>query len=536
MASAERLALGPTSISGKRGNFNMMLAPSVGLIIPCLLAACVYILYIDLGADHSASRLSSRRLILYAGLATVSAAYRIYNSESYFHVFALHASVSLLLIPDFVQACLSADTAQKLMPDESSAVFKASRKQVKVLFALTTLMPEYGILYCVVSRIVKRMIIFFSPPGFSDTDQRMHPSLIQVYFSILVFSNFHEFIAAALLPSLLGVVAAFYTITGIEKIKYNWVYRNKGFFLKKSAEFQLSWNKIPDALSKVILFFSPFVFFIELFAAPLLAPFNGVSFLVLVLSAYLVFHFTVLVSSGINFWKWKMSLLSLMFLMVSYGDYLPGDSRLHTIVYGISFIYTYFISNKCIGLGWLDSPIAKFIKIEAKLDDSDEWIQINPKWFYPYDVIFSQNRFNYFFPKTKFLVGCLGAVRDNGVYDVLVRASESGKSEEEVAAIVNSVINQVGVVNQKTSNAAAILHFVKASLEGREYTRWSMLRYYLSTCFIHIRNNYQTCPLNQFDGRKVASFRITSNRVFWSVHHGKFLDISQEQAIFNVAQ
>ena len=461
----------------------------------------------------------------------ISLLWRIVVGEVHHYHPMVHIAVAAICIPDFSIVCLSVTSFKKILSDEN---FKQFRENARLLFfaALgTVLFPEIGLVFYLVAQAAKYQIKRHAPPKFSETDQMLHPNIVLIFFSVICFANFIPQLTGLLLPFVLGTVAAFYTLPGYEKLQYDWQKNNNLFFLKKSADFQLNWKKLPDVLVKKLKPGQPIVFIVELFAVLLLLPTNNIEVITIFLMLFFFFHVSVLMSSGINFWKWKTVLAFCVLLLWSpQFESTSLDAYSVLVAYVSMFIYFVFIHKETPRLGWLDSPISNLFKVEIEIKGEKEMLQINPAWFYPYDVVFSQNRFAYLFPKQKFYVGCLGAIRDLNQYMNLSHISQTAENEQHIKQYVTTLIDQKGVSEQNPNFVNGLLSFILRTLKTEQETTFldSIIKR-ICPWLIHIRNGINSPFIAPHPSKIGNKIKFSHERRFWSTKLNKFVIISKNE-------
>ncbi len=471
---------------------------------------------------------------------------RVFVHDIHFFNWPVYVFTLLICVPDLLITVFGSRTIQTVMAEPEFAKFKRNNRVSILVFFISCLMPEFTLSYFLISQGLKNSIVKNSPAMYSRTDQRLNNAILMAYSLLLNFSSFYPDSNMLMLPVLLGTVAAYYLAPGIGKArlgKGSWISENNIANLKMNASHQLSWSILPDRLIPAISFLMPLVLFFEIFGVALLLPIFDAPFVAFVLFSFFLFHVSVLLSSGINFWKWCFAVLATIFIVLFPNQFNnPVESNMLMIyqlmLYVIIVCYYVFMSRGPEFLGWFDSPISKLIKFEISFEsDKDHYYQINPKWFYPYDVIFSQNRFSFLFPNVKFLAGCLGAVRDENINRYLLHISGNILNEQEIRNACMSIINSQGNSvshDQNQQNMARNIFLLITSIVNDRNTR-SKMNDFISSKLIHIRNGYKTESLIGLkDDENVASIRVTLDRKFYSAKLNKFIDLDFHQYQVNV--
>tara|TARA_B100000282_G_C31732691_1_gene491823 strand:- start:918 stop:2426 length:1509 start_codon:yes stop_codon:yes gene_type:complete len=476
------------------------------------LSAILYLVFrwdFEYERDHEKTGfLSHTCFSIFCGLSSVAFAIRVYENV-FFHDILIHVGLFLILIPDFI--------LQKLFEKNISLTFKIENESKKTsnklifLLVLSILIPEFSILFAVTSWKNKQKVKNYAPTDFSDTDQKLHSTLQIVWTASLFFWFLVPEIVTFIMTICLGISAAYYTKAGVDKIKHDWAFRNRLLYLKKAAEHQLHWSLIPDSVVRKIQHFSPLVLVIEISSCLYLSTLNDLLIIQVGLVSLLGFHLMVLASSGINFWKWMLSIASILCLSVTSEKYAIVEY--HFYLYAIVFLYFFFVSKRTPTLAWLDSPISNFYKIEIQKKKEQPWEMINPYHFAPYDVCFSQNRFGFFPFQSKNLVGCLGAIRDNGMYDVLRDISENIDDENIAKSSAKQAIAQWGRSSIDEKRTLEIINWI-INVKKNQDQRNKLIAV-SSNMFSHIRNGYKnTVKENSIE--EFERIKITHTKEFWS--------------------
>lgn len=456
-------------------------------------------------------------------LAVTMLSIRLYEGR-FFHDALLHAGLLLLLIPDFI--------LQKLFEKNISDAFdkrkeskKFSNKLASLLF-LSIIVPEFSILFVIESWKNKQKIKAHAPTDFSDTDQKLHSTLQIVWSASLVFCSSIPELTSYIMSISLGLAASYYTKAGVDKLKHDWAFRNRLLYLKKAARHQLNWNFMADSIVRKIQHFSPIVLLLEISSCLYLSTLNDLLYIQIGLVFLLCFHLMVLASSGINFWKWMLSIVSMLCLTFASKNYIVSED--HFYLYTIVFLYFFFVSKRTPVLAWLDSPLSNFYKIEIQTTKESSWKKINPYQFAPYDVCFSQNRFGFFPFQSKNLVGCLGAIRDNAMYDVLREISENIDDENISKSSAKQAIAQWGRSSIDEKRTLEIIKWI-INVKKKQNQR-NKLTVISSNMFSHIRNGYK----DTIEEKAIEEFhkiKITHTREFWSEKLKRKIMLEEESIV-----
>ena len=498
-----------------------------------ILLICMFVIFkwdFEFERPHSRTKfLDKSWLYPFCLLAISAASYRIYI-DGFFLPWQVYCTCILFTCPDLILFHLFDKNISCQLRNCEKKEWGNNWKKVKKLSLFSTLVPELLILFSIQSWKEKQRIKQHSPSDFSDTDQKLHSSL-QIAFGIsilssLIIENVFEYIFAISL----AITAAYYTKAGKDKLKHDWAFRNKLIYLKKAAEHQLSWKVLPDDLVRLIQKGSFLVICVEIFSFLFLSMLNELLILRIWLMLLLGFHVMVLLASGINFWKWMLSLISIFLISLSVNS--SSFSELHFFAYAVTFCYFFFISKRTPILAWLDSPISNLYRIEI-FSKNDKWRKVNPYHFSPFDICFSQNRFGFFPFSSKTNVGCLGAVRDNQLYDQMVDVSENVSEEIKVKMVAELLEKNAKLVHRNDQRTLGIINWIvdiKSNHAGR-----TVVTQNLSKAFSHIRNGYSD-TVNEKNIKDVEKIRITHTKKFWSENLKKFILLNEDQITLSLSK
>ena len=348
--------------------------------------------------------------------------------------------------------------------------------------------------------------------------------------------NFYEmFFAMAT-----GLIAVYYFVPGKEKLSYDWQFLNKLKYINHCAHSQLNWSGpflSRKTLENIQSFGSTMVILIELFFPLLLIPavVPGLTSLYAIIGILIGFHVFVFLFTGINFWKWVLTLFCVALLLekVDYQNY--NNDLVYSFIFASSFAYGYLVSKMLIALGWLDSPLNRVYKVYFKYVGDDKLYRLRPHNLYPWDIILSQNRLGFLFPDKKSITGCLGAIRDVPTYKYLNYVSENENDVEKIRQSVMSIVQQKGHA-QSESLLRTFLHFV-IGVSEKKRKQQTKIECALDRVFIHIRDRKEKSDYDLKDAPTTAQLEkviVRFERNFFSDKLNKLIRIEQEERVVKI--
>jgi hypothetical protein len=152
------------------------------------------------------------------------------------------------------------------------------------------------------------------------------------------------------------------------------------------------------------------------------------------LAAVIVFHVAVFAIYGFLFWTWIVLDVALLLLLLK----LPPRSAAllfnrQSFVTSILLIATAAYWAKPPPLGWYDTPLTYTYRVEA-YDDRGEGLHIHPRFFAPYDDVFTMASFSYLVADRAVLVEPYGVTNHREVLLALMRAG----SARDIFALENA--------------------------------------------------------------------------------------------------
>jgi hypothetical protein len=371
-----------------------------------------------------------------------------------------------------------------------------------------------------------------APDTLSDTDERL--LLITNSFwsvSVLFYYLGSEFVLMSFILSALPATAYMYFITGLGKIQISWSKHNVISFLNKSSTVQLNWFALPNSLSAILNKSLYIVLIFEISSIFFLLPlYPKISFFYI--GSLCVFHLSVFVTCGINFWKWILSNLILMFCiyLVQFNytnDIITIFSSISIFLLGI--LYFHKFSDLPIKLSWLDSPLARIFSVYL-VDDKKNMKRITPYDFFPFDTVLSQNRLQFLFPKEKYITGCLGSVQNQDLYNKFKNISLVLDNKQLVKNKVWDLINSFGTSPDIEKSNQTYNNFINFIINNTII--FSKEKSILSILFSHIHSMLGNSQ-SVLSG-KIVEVRFILERKFYSQKLNLFIPIQKIQKSYMI--
>ncbi|MGE0821067.1 MAG: hypothetical protein AB7G75_31570 [Candidatus Binatia bacterium] len=128
----------------------------------------------------------------------------------------------------------------------------------------------------------------------------------------------------------------------------------------------------------------------------------------IILMGFVLMHLGILASSGIFFWKWVIFDLALCFFVTaqSQNENVQIYNRKYFALSIVTIVGALFYFRP-VYFAWFDSKMSNFFEIYAVTEDGNKY-RIEPRFFSPWDIIFTQSRF-YYLTDNKILVGTYGS-------------------------------------------------------------------------------------------------------------------------------
>lgn len=196
------------------------------------------------------------------------------------------------------------------------------------------------------------------------------------------------------------LIAAHYSMSGIGKLKLNWLVNNSTHLLFPSAYSNGWWNFLAPAtvvqLTQVLSWLNWPMKVLTLFleCGVLFSLWNKSTFRWFLIG-WIGLHTGIFLISGICFWHW--ALLELVLLLVFFwrkDDFVrPIFTKRYRVISWI-LILGLAIGFQPVALAWIDSPIAYTYQFEA-MGDSGQAYSLSPRFFAPYDYQFILGDFSY---------------------------------------------------------------------------------------------------------------------------------------------
>ncbi len=296
---------------------------------------------------------------------------------------------------------------------------------------LVVLSPAFIPLYLIYLNIIISQFDHPEINGFNRTHSTL-PYTMLLILSGFVFADFVVSVEPyAVTFLLLCGFAANYFQPGIGKLKLGpWYYlsRNNPMFLFMNA-YACGWLstldeqtvvKIGQLADKYKLLVNSGVILIEIGIVLVLLSIEVA--IVLAIAAFCL-HLFIFLLTGVNFWKWMAVNIAIVVGLLI-GD-VPSVLFEDWFWLILSLFFIVFARGwmKPKLLGWLDSPYTLYYEIKGITKDGNEYVDIDPNIFAPYDYMFSQGisgKFRFLgTTSTPIKRECLGGTRNRDFHEQL---------------------------------------------------------------------------------------------------------------------
>lgn len=238
------------------------------------------------------------------------------------------------------------------------------------------------------------------------------------------------------------------------------------------------------------------------------------SFSIALLLVVIVFHLGVFALYGFFFWTWIGLDLALLALLIATIPPRAGP------VYGAD---RFVLSILLIGfgafwarppeLGWYDTPLSYTYRLTARTSSGDE-VRLHPRFFAPYEDIFTMGSFAYLSKEPRLPIGPYGVTYDTAARDLL----NAARNEEDVFRVEK----RTGLSRYDPDRAAAFHEFIRRFVANRNrrparlstvYAAHAPLQFWSFTGEIpdlqneRVREIVVTEATTFFDGERLAVLR-----------------------------
>lgn len=228
--------------------------------------------------------------------------------------------------------------------------------------------------------------------------------MLCAYFCVSIFVSISD---QALFLGAISITGAHYFLSGTKKITIGWCRANVLANITVGAHTHNNWNMVakhPKFLH--LLYWSgpiaqPLVIMLEL--AAILSFVNWYMTLVIFLSL-IAMHLMIFITTGILFWKWILTLATILIAANTIHLAPLGMSDPLTIILCLTAPFVIF---QIPSLAWFDSPVSK--NMQFTLCDDEQETTINPYDVAPLDSLLSQARHEFYFADGIQGLDCLGA-------------------------------------------------------------------------------------------------------------------------------
>ncbi len=241
------------------------------------------------------------------------------------------------------------------------------------------------------------------------------------------------------LPIVLAVfvAAATYAHAGLSKMAIGpslatWLVANPTSNIFVSAHLQGNWlgqlgeatvMNVASTLRSVDIAMNGFTLFAEVGAALMLLDRRVARFF---LGACAVMHLGILMTTGIFFWKWIIVDIAMIWYSGSLWAWGAPKMSIEKWVAAALPVVTFMFALshfKTTGIlfAWWDTRHSQFFTYEVETESGKRYT-LDPRYFVPYDIMFTQSRFYYLLPRSV-LPGTYGVTHRYSVFEDLQSAS-----------------------------------------------------------------------------------------------------------------
>jgi hypothetical protein len=323
--------------------------------------------------------------------------------------------------------------------------------------------------------LIQAMVIVFQfdyPLGsYSWTDKRVLFDIL-ILFNVFLYLKliFRKPIFSPFVFLALSLFAANYYISGLGKLKLDWVSKNNIYDLIVSSYVNGWLSFLPETtLLQMVDIFKGLdmlmllaTMAIELGAIFIL--FHKRVALILLLS-FIVLHLMIFLTSGIFFWKWILLAIAFGLALTRLPDILTRQI-FNWPAFIISILVIHFSPHyfNPANLAWYDTRLNNFYEIQA-VGDTGTIYTVGRGFMSPYDFPFAQNRF-WYLSDEKLLVRTYGTTSDPEIADALKTIKPGLELTELEMAKGRNYYNQ-----DRAENFAQFLYVYFKNLNNRQSKR-----------------------------------------------------------------
>ncbi|MEQ9424516.1 MAG: hypothetical protein RJQ09_08875 [Cyclobacteriaceae bacterium] len=266
-----------------------------------------------------------------------------------------------------------------------------------ILFGLASILnPIFVIFFVFEVAIISNQFSFPDCFSYSYTDKKIIFDILLTFWLFTIFRLRISKIPWHLFTiTVFAIIGNWYLLAGIGKLGIDWHSNNhlSKLFLASVRHGWLSgFDNLVDIIHNFTVKYDPILtygtYLVEIILPLLLILKRKLTIAILVI--FIFFHISIFVSSGIFFWKWIITEIVLILVIVISYRHNFFTLRNYLIYVICLLVAPLFYSN--LKLSWLDSGIINYYSFYLK-SGSDELIKLDASFFSPYDLVFAQNRF-----------------------------------------------------------------------------------------------------------------------------------------------
>ncbi|NNF16910.1 MAG: hypothetical protein HKN70_09180 [Gammaproteobacteria bacterium] len=282
-----------------------------------------------------------------------------------------------------------------------------------------------------------------------------------IVFALSGFRNTRHFVFLACC-----FVAAGYWIPAVAKLQLDWLSGNRIDFVPVTA-YAHGWlghlepRQIVEFSKQLLVVNGPARFAVIILETAFLVFLFGRFLSYGLLLGAIVFHLCVFALFGFFFWTWIALDAALLYLLIRYyGNAATAPWARSQLWLSVALIGFGTYWAKPPALGWYETPLAYTYRIEAGLDNG-ETATLHPRFFAPYEDVFTMASFSYLTRDHARLVSAYGVTRDKSIKEALAQA--------QTAADVFALENQRNDVAYNPLRVDKFRYFLSEFIQHRNH-------------------------------------------------------------------